>query len=144
MKKCQPFQTLSDTAQDQIVDAMVFEKINEGAVLCKQGSNADKMYLLMSGHCTVHVDGLHVANLYQRDIFGESALFNTGKGQMLRSATVAASEEVEVLVLSCEAMKMLVDSNVLGEETLAALETVRQQRTTENAIHVVDPRKRGG
>ena len=123
---------------------MVFEKINEGAVLCKQGSNADKMYLLMSGHCTVHVDGLHVANVYQRDIFGESALFNTGKGQMLRSATVAASEEVEVLVLSCEAMKMLVDSNVLGEETLAALETVQQQRTVENEKSIQENEEGGG
>ena len=132
LKTCKPFQTLSDTAQDQIVDAMVFEKIRDGAVLCKQGSNADKMYLLMSGHCTVHIDELHVANLYQRDIFGETALFNTGTSQMLRSATVVASDEVEVLVLSCEAMTVLVDSNVLGEETLAALEAVRLQRTVEN------------
>ena len=137
LKKCTLFQTLSDRAQDQIVDAMSFETMKEGTSLCKQGSVADRMYLLMSGHCSVQVDALHVADLYELDVFGEAALFGAGDSNgtsQVRSATVRAEEVVEVLVLSFDAMKTLIQSNVLDKNTVNKLENVAEKRNSQNEM----------
>jgi CRP-like cAMP-binding protein len=130
---------VSNTAQDQIVDAMTFQTIKEDTVLCQQNSVADNMYLLMSGHCSVQVDGVHVANLYELDVFGENALFSTTNNStrnrpMLRSATVVAREDVDVLVLSRAAFKTLLHSKVLDRQTMMALKKVAEGRRQQNAL----------
>ena len=139
LKKCKSFQHVSNTAQDQIVDAMTFQTMKEDTVLCEQGSVADNMFLLMSGHCSVQVDGVHVANLYELDVFGENALFSTTSNStrnrpMLRSATVIAREDVDVLVLSRAALKTLLHSKVLDRQTMKALKKVAEGRRQQNAL----------
>jgi CRP-like cAMP-binding protein len=108
-------------------------------VLCQQNSVADKMYLLMSGQCSVQVDGVHVANLYELDVFGENALFSTTNNStrnrpLLRSATVIAREDVDVLVLSRNALKTLLHSQVLDRQTMMALKKVAEGRRQQNAL----------
>jgi CRP-like cAMP-binding protein len=120
LKKCTLFQNLSDQAHDQVVDVMNFEQMKKGTVLCTQGFVADQMYLLMLGQCSVQVDALHVANLYELDLFGEGALFSA-QGEKVQSATVTAEEDVEVLVLSRAALKTLLHSQVLDEKTMMEL-----------------------
>ena len=136
LKKCTPFQNLSDQAQDQIVDVMSFEQMKEGTALCVQGSVADRMYLLMSGHCSVQVDAMHVANLYALDVFGESALFRVDddgkKNTSVRSATVIAEEDVDVLVLKQDDLKVLVESNALDQECILELKRVAKERSDHN------------
>jgi CRP-like cAMP-binding protein len=135
LKKCTPFETLSDSAQDQIVDVMSFEQIKEGTALCEQGSVADRMYLLMSGHCSVQVNGAHVANLHELDVFGENALFSAqGESSKVQSATVTAEEDVEVLVLSRAILKTLLRSKVLDRQTMKALKKVAEGRKQQNAL----------
>jgi CRP-like cAMP-binding protein len=95
--------------------------------------------LLMSGHCSVQVDGVHVANLYELDVFGENALFSTTNNStrnepMLRSATVIAREDVDVLVLSRNALKTLLHSKVLDRQTMMALKQVAEERKQQNAL----------
>jgi CRP-like cAMP-binding protein len=132
LKKCKPFQTLSDQAHDQIVDVMNFEQMQEGTVLCTQGSVADQMYLLMSGQCSVQVDALHVATLYELDVFGEGALFGVEGVSEARTATVTAKEHVEVLILRRAALKALIRSNVLDERTVMKLKKVAEERKVHN------------
>jgi CRP-like cAMP-binding protein len=139
LKKCKSFQHVSTEAQDQIVDAMTFQTMETDTVLCQQNSVADKMYLLMSGHCSVQVDGVHVADLYELDVFGENALFSTTNNStrnrpLLRSATVIAREDVDVLVLSRNALKTLLHSRVLDRQTMMALKTVAEDRRQQNAL----------
>jgi hypothetical protein len=130
------FAQLSKDSQNEVIDAMSYQKIQQGTVLCKQGDVACDMYLLMSGHCTVICKDLHMANLYELDIFGEAALFGTGddsdpKGK--RSATVTAEEELEVLVLTRDNLKWLMASGDMDAACVAALNNVAVDRQKQNA-----------
>ena len=87
----------------------------------------------------MQVDGVHVANVYELDVFGENALFSTTNNStrnrpMLRSATVVAREDVEVLVLSRAALKTLLHSKVLDRQTMKALKKVAEGRRQQNAL----------
>jgi CRP-like cAMP-binding protein len=108
--------------------------MQDGTALCAQGSVADRMYLLMSGQCRVHVNGVHVANLYELDVFGEGALFSAQGESNVQSATVTAEEDVEVLVLSCAVLKTLLHSKVLDRGTMMALKKVAEGRRQQNAL----------
>jgi CRP-like cAMP-binding protein len=92
------------------------------------------MYLLMSGHCSVQVNGVHVANLYELDVFGENALFSAQGDSKIQSATVTAEEDVDVLVLSRAALKTLLHSKVLDRTTMVALKKVAEGRRQQNAL----------
>jgi len=133
LKKCKLFQDLSDASLDRIVDAMLFEKFTEGSALCEQGSVADKMYLLMKGCCSVHSNQLHVANLYELDIFGEGVVINSNsEPPTLRSATVLAVEDVDVLVLSGKDLSVLIQENILDTKTIQELQRLVVERTHQN------------
>jgi CRP-like cAMP-binding protein len=53
---------------------------------------------------------------------------------MLRSATVIAREDVDVLVLSRNALKTLLHSKVLDRQTMMALKKVAEERKQQNAL----------
>ena len=132
LKNCTLFHHLSDASQDQLVEAMQFEKIVKGTALCEQGEIADKMYLLIKGHCTVHVNHLHVATLNELDIFGEGVIVNHGDRSTLRVATVTAAENIEVLVLSGTELSRLIETQVLDAETIQELKELALKRKDQN------------
>jgi CRP-like cAMP-binding protein len=88
----------------------------------------------MKGHCTVHVENLHVANLYELDIFGEGVIANTNELPTLRSATVLAAEDVEVLALTRNELTKLITTNVLDTKTVEQLSQMMAARNKENKI----------
>ena len=134
LKKCALFQHLSDAAQDQIVDVMLFEKIKEGTTVCEQGNAGDKMYLLMKGHCSVFVNQLHVANLYELEIFGEGVVVTNQNDSLRRSATVVAEEDIEVLVLSDKDLKTLMQTNVFDSTITEELQKLIEERKNNNEL----------
>ena len=137
LTKCKPFAKLSEKRQNAIVDQMSYEKIEPGSLLCTQGAPADRMFVLMSGHCDVVVDKVHVATLHELDIFGESALFSTGENgekSPKRTATVTSKENVEVLALSRTVLQGLVATGHLDEQCMGALKKVATQRSVQNAM----------
>ena len=134
LTKCKPFAKLSEEGQNEIVDQMSYEKILDETSLCKQGDVADRMYVLMSGHCAVVVDDIHVATLHPLDVFGESALFGTGGAgdkSSRRTATVTAREDLEVLVLTRENLQRL---EALMPQCMDALKEVAEQRKIKNVL----------
>ena len=131
LQKCAAFSNISDICRDHIIDAMTYKKIARGTELCMQGHEADCMYLLMSGSCTVMVNMKEVGALSPLEIFGESALFASGDAQdpsRFRTATVIAVDDLEVLVLQEQELSRLVASGDLDESTIAALAQVAQER----------------
>lgn len=72
------------------------------------------------------------ANLYELDVFGEGALFSSSG----RSATVTAEEDVEVLVLSRNALKLLLRSKILDKSTVMELKKVAEERKSQNEMLV--------
>jgi hypothetical protein len=137
LTKCKPFAKLSEEGQNEIVDQMSYEKIQDETSLCEQGDAADRMYVLMSGHCAVVVDNIPVATLHELDVFGESALFGTGEAgdkSSRRTATVTAREDLEVLVLTQKNLQGLVASGHLDQQCMDALKEVAEQRNIRNML----------
>ena len=135
LKQCAIFSNMNDTSHNRIVDAMAYEKVENGTILCMQGQPATSMYLLMTGSCIVMVNMLEVAKLRQLDVFGESALFATGDEHdpsRFRTATIIAFGQLELLVLNQKALRALITSGDLDENTVAALGGLAQQRRESN------------
>ena len=91
------------------------------------------MYLLMKGHCSVFVNQLHVANLYELEIFGEGVVV-TNQNDSSRSATVLAEEDIEVLVLSDKDLKTLFETDVFDSTITEELQKLIEERKNNNEL----------
>merc|ERR1712166_1510880 len=132
LQNCSPFAKLTEQAQEKIIDKMTYGKINSGEIVCQEGKQAERMYLLMSGQCNVEVDSKKVSELKELDVFGEAALFGTIDDVSTRSATVIAKSNLEVLVLLRDDLNELIKSGDLDSECIKALQKVAQQRKIQN------------
>ena len=134
LQKCAPFKSLTEQAQNKIVDTMLYKQINQGIELCVQGDVADCMYVLMTGHCSVVIKTERVATLNELDVFGESALFEKGE----RTATVTAETEIQVLLLTREDLNQLMSSGDMDKKCVDALNALAKKRTVMNLLEKVD------
>ena len=128
LERCPLFASVASESRDRIVDTMKYEKFVTGTVVCEEGREADSMYLLMKGACSITVQGNEVATMQELAVFGESALF--GKGAK-RNATVTAAINVEVLVLSREALERVIASGDLDEHSVSELKRVGLERMAQ-------------
>jgi hypothetical protein len=145
LKKCVAFAKISATARDHIIDAMMYEKVVHGSVLCMQGDPANCMYLLMSGSCTVMVNMKEVGQLNKLDVFGEAALFASGDSHdpsRFRTATVIAIDDLEVLILQGKELTRLISLGDLDQSTIAALAQVAKERKSANSEFEESNRKK--
>ena len=71
-------------------------RLQEGAVLTKQGDAGDELYLLLDGVVSVDVDGTALAELGPGAVVGERALLESGR----RTSTVTALSPLRVAVAS--------------------------------------------
>ena len=130
LQKCVPLADLTEEANNHILDVMTYKKIKEGEILMKKGDLANDMYLLMSGSCSVTVDGTEVGKLKKYDVFGEAALFHSDG---VRLASVVATEDLKVLLLKREYLQRLIRSGDLNEKCVEALEQMSKKRKKETA-----------
>ena len=153
LRRSEVFAGLSAEAQDRVVEAMTYAVFEAGSVVCRQGETAARMFLLMSGACTVSMCGggggsggdaaaeggkRVVGRLGPFDMFGESALMS-GKKPPVRGATVTADVDSEVLVLSRAAVPALVRAGHLDREWGARMKKVYRARKKENATNKMYP-----
>ena len=151
LRRSEVFGGLSAEAQDRVVEAMTYAVFEAGSVVCRQGETAERMFLLMSGTCTVSMCGggggdaaagggaaaaeggnRVIGRLGPFDMFGESALM-FGKKPPVRGATVTADVDLEALVLSRAAVPALVEAGHLDREWGARMKKVYRARKKENA-----------
>ena len=118
------FQSFKRDHLDQIVDSMEFAEFEEGDTLVHQGAVAKTFYVIVSGECEVMVKSLtsalksvRVASLREFQHFGESALIATNsKTSGLRTASVVATTQGSVLMLSQERFTALAIQGIFGPE----------------------------
>ncbi|MCA1838799.1 MAG: cyclic nucleotide-binding domain-containing protein [Actinomycetota bacterium] len=84
---------------------------NSGSIIFKRGDQAEALYLVVSGECSIH-DGDHpsageVAHPKAGDSFGEMSLLLNAT----HSRTATAVTDCELLVLPKESFTKLLDSN---------------------------------
>ena len=110
---------------------MEFAEISD--TICQEGAQADKLFIIVKGSCTVRIRGKEVARLEELAVFGESSLF--GGEHAKRNATVAAADgnAVKLLVLSRAKWERLVRSGIPSERCVAALRAVQAERMKMNA-----------
>ena len=137
LQACPIFASLAEASIEAIVDQMEYEVAAPGHVLCQQGREADRMFLLMSGTCEVLVGDAEVAQLTDLDVFGEAALFPDATGAFVRSATVrvaGAGPPARLLVLQKSALSGLLESGAMGDACVSHLTRVAEERR-ENRDH---------
>ena len=124
------FQQVSSEGIDSILDATTYRKAFLNEVLCAQGEEAAKFYIIVSGRCSVSVQGKElerqVGTLKELDYFGESVLCG---GEALRNATVTVrSGAVEVLALSRPHFDKLIEEGIVTKEMVASVVEENQRR----------------
>jgi CRP/FNR family cyclic AMP-dependent transcriptional regulator len=117
-----------DLAQvDALVDDLV---VTKGTVLAEQGTPARQAFIILDGRADVTIDGKTIAHLNTGDTFGEMALLS--KPVELRSATVIAVTDMELLVLETRSFNTLVDMPCVAKRLLGKLSD--RLRETDEAV----------
>jgi CRP-like cAMP-binding protein len=100
------FRDLTDQEVGLVVVAARYLTVPEGWALILESTPADKAYLILSGEVSVRRHGEEVARLGAGEVIGEMALLD----HKLRSATVVAATELEVLHFTDETVAELQQS----------------------------------
>ena len=102
------FGVLGDTELEAVAAVAVARSFPAGQAIFREGDASNTCYVIRSGHARAirqHPDGRQIvlATFGPGDIFGELAMFD----DELRSATVEATDELEVLAIRGEDMRRL-------------------------------------
>ena len=134
LQSCKIFESVKKGYRNRIIDAMELSSVPVGTVICKEGDDADRLYLIVSGSCVVTKEsfgGERIAVINELSVFGEASLaLYTGKSPK-RSATVTADSagsnsnfaegSVVLLSITTEKFSSLVESGALGPKCVEAL-----------------------
>jgi CRP/FNR family transcriptional regulator len=105
------FDELADDDLRRVADVAVPRRFAPGEVVFREGDDSDTCYVVHAGHARAlreHADGrqITIATFGPGDIFGELAMFDDER----RSATVEATDELEVLGILGNDMRRLLRS----------------------------------
>ena len=115
------FQGLKDEVIEEIIAASSTKKFLAGETIISQGEQPNgEWYIILSGSVEVSTPqgSRHIMRTW--DIFGEMALLS----EEVRSASVVATQELEVIVLSSEVLLHLMeqDESSLSKEIMQRME----------------------
>jgi CRP-like cAMP-binding protein len=160
LTKVPVFAGLDAAATEEILAAMTFSSYEKDHVICKEGEEADRFYVIVSGNCGVsqavlsqtsgpgkamaELLALRVGELKALDVMGENALFPTVDGGVgRRSATVTAESAVQTMELSHTAFEELVDSGVIDKDTVKRIGRLQEERSAANSEVCASVSRRG-
>jgi CRP-like cAMP-binding protein len=118
-----PVPFLSELARDAflaVLGSLEVLRLEDGALITRQGDPGDALYLIASGEVRVFLDGADgqsgrvVARLYENTLVGEMALV-TGQP---RSASVAAVGEADILEIKRHALARVTEQLPIVREVL--------------------------
>ena len=144
LTKVKLFEKLNAEQINTVLARMTFEKRLQGDVICKQGDDAQRFYIIVTGRCDVIVkteDGsdLRVNKLCPLEYFGESSLIGAN---MKRNATViVASENLQVLCLEKSVFEELVESGVIANSAFEHAKQLAEARANIRHSHALQKTK---
>jgi CRP-like cAMP-binding protein len=93
--------------------------VSEGTELVRQGEFAYEFFVIETGGAEVTRDGAHVADLGPGDFLGEMGIVS----QAVRNATVTATSDSRVIVMTSQAFRSISRSNPeIADRIQAAVE----------------------
>jgi CRP/FNR family transcriptional regulator, cyclic AMP receptor protein len=101
-------------------------EVPAGTTLMREGSVPNELEILVAGHVEISIGGTKVADAGPGSVLGEMALVNRD----LRAATVTATEDSHLIVISGRAFAGLVEKH---PEIADDLRSLAQRRAEENA-----------
>lgn len=111
LKKVPLFSSIPESQIREMAGLFTTDTYERGAVVCRQGEDADTMFIIRSGVVGVQADqgdGEHfLAELHRGDFFGEMALLANAP----RNATVRVVLDAVIFSLSREAFQTLLSQN---------------------------------
>jgi CRP-like cAMP-binding protein len=149
LTKAAVFAGIDSAATEEVLAVMNYKRYEKGAIICKEGADADHFYIIVSGKCSVTardaVGGvsMHVGDLKALDIMGENALIieeqeeDDNGTSRVRSATVSViSDIVQTLELHRSEFERLVEIGIIGQEVLQRMRAVqKKRREIREALH---------
>src|SRR5262245_53873589 len=143
------FEELADEDLRRVAEVSVPRRFGSGEVVFREGDDSDTCYVVHAGHARAireHPDGRQItlATFGPGDIFGELAMFDDER----RSATVEATDELEVLAILGSDMRRLMSLHpeisvklviALGRRLRAANERLARQsfQTVQSRVAAV-------
>src|SRR4051794_16969883 len=107
LKEVGIFSEVHDEYLADIASVLAEAEVPAGATIIRAGDIGRTMYVIITGRVRVHRDGLTLAELGERDVFGELAALDPEP----RSASVEALEETRLFQLSYEHLDELMTVN---------------------------------
>lgn len=105
------FKDLPDRALRQVAQAAEAHTAQAGEVIVQENRPSTTLYVITSGSCRVYKerdgDDRNVVTLGTHSYFGEAALLDDAP----RSASVAANEKTELLVLKAENLRLRLEAD---------------------------------
>lgn len=101
--------------------------LHAGDRLCSQGAYAQEVFLILSGEVAVYCDNIEVGVVHAGGIIGEMAF----AGAVIRSATVVALTDIDVLVLNASEFRQLLEN---FPRVAANVDDLRVQRLHELSL----------
>ena len=118
------FSQLKRSSIEKLLSTMQYHRYQPGQLLCKQHQVADRLFVLLSGACSVHIEqsdgkSKEVAQIVSVEgeaiVFGESAI---DQSQNVRTATLIASGDVECTtmeILAVDYMELVVSGEMVDK-----------------------------
>lgn len=125
LKKVPLFTNLSKRDLNQITRHMDQVRFKAGKVLVKEGELGREFLILLKGEVRVKRKGRTIRKMSKGSYFGEISMISPG----LRTATVEAETDVELLVLNTRSFNHLLDSvkGLARKMLVAVCDYVREQ-----------------
>ena len=112
------FSALSPAARSAIAPYAEEVEVAAGTELTREGERGDRFFVIKSGTAKVLQDDREIRDLAEGDFFGEIALLETSE----RTASVIAGTAMQLVVLTADAFKQLVETDTAAaRECEAAL-----------------------
>lgn len=124
------FAGCADALLAEVAPYVATRVFRDGGVLCREGEDAEELFVILKGQATVTFDGVFLVPRGPDEVIGEQAFLNGTK----RGATVTAQGMVQALVVRRPGVERLLADTAFTRNLLRAVSDKLSQATQDRAF----------